>query len=127
MTDVQSAEDKTPSVWIAPVEDEAIDASLTRPITLVVPGADAFARSTEPAFEEILYTGNRVDSVTHWTEDPINPAADKIREDLFTYSGNQIVTEIINQYDSTPAIVETLTGTYSYTGNRLDDIDWVLT
>jgi hypothetical protein len=73
----------------------------------------------ESSFEEYLYTGPRVDQIIVWTD---GTKTTKIREQIFSYTG-QLVTQIVtNQYDGAGAVAETLTEVYSYTGNKLDDV-----
>ena len=77
---------------------------------------------SEDMYEEFIYTGSRVDSIIVWTD---SGKTTKIRETNFTYTGQKVTTEVIKQYDSGGTLKVTLTGTYSYTGNKLDDITWV--
>ncbi|MHA2404787.1 MAG: hypothetical protein ACXADH_17455 [Candidatus Kariarchaeaceae archaeon] len=79
----------------------------------------------ETSYEELTYTGNQLDSVIIWTN---SGKTVKIRETSYTYSGSRPATETIIQYDGAGAVItgETLTGTYTYSGNKLDNIDWVL-
>lgn len=73
----------------------------------------------ESSFEEYIYTGSRVDQIIVWTD---AGKTTKIREELYTYTGSQLTTLVTKQYDGTGTLVQTLTETYSYTGQKLDDI-----
>ena len=79
----------------------------------------------ETSFEEVSYTGNKVDSIIVWTT---VGKTQKIREELFTYTGNQVTTIVTKQYDAAGTLIvgETMTETLSYTGNKLDDITRVM-
>jgi hypothetical protein len=77
---------------------------------------------SEDMYEEFIYTGARVDDIIVWTD---SGKTTKVRETNFTYSANKVSTEVIKQYDSGGSLKKTLTGTYNYTGNQLDYIDWV--
>lgn len=76
---------------------------------------------SEDMFEEFIYTGARVDDIIVWTN---SGKTTKIRETNFSYTANKVTTEVIKQYDSGGILKVTLTGTYNYTGNTLDDITW---
>jgi hypothetical protein len=79
----------------------------------------------EDSFEEINKTGNKVDSIIVWTT---AGKTQKIREELYTYTGNQVTTIVTKQYDAGGALIvgETMTETLSYTGSNLDDITRVM-
>ena len=76
----------------------------------------------ETSYEEYVYTGNRVDDIIIWTN---NTKTTKIREINFTYSGSLVTTIVTKQYDGGGTLVDTITETLNYTGNKLDDIDRV--
>jgi len=79
----------------------------------------------EDAYVEFLYSGNLVTDEIYWTN---NLKVAKIREYNYSYTANKVNTEVIKQYDVTGLIVvETLTRTYNYTGNKVTSIDEVLT
>jgi hypothetical protein len=80
----------------------------------------------ENSYEELNYTGNVLNSVIIWTD---SNKTTKIREWLYTYNGNRINTEVVKQYDGSGILIvgQTLTGTYSYSGNQLINITWVKT
>jgi hypothetical protein len=79
----------------------------------------------ENAFEEVLRTGNRVDSVTNYTD---GTKTTKIREEVFTYTGNQVTTIVEKQFDAAglPIVGETKTSTLVYTGVQLDNTTVVM-
>jgi hypothetical protein len=78
----------------------------------------------ESSYEEYEYTGNRVDAIRIYTD---GTKTTKVRETEFTYTGAQVTTIVIKQYDSGGLLDETLTETLSYTGAKLDDITRALT
>ena len=80
---------------------------------------------SEDSYEEISYTGNQVDSVVTWET---SSKLKKIREQLFTYSGNKVVTIVAKQYDAAGALIagETQTETLTYSGNKVASIDRVM-
>jgi len=79
----------------------------------------------ETSYEEYVYTGNRVDAIIIWTS---SGKTQKIRETLFTYTGNKVTTIVSKQYDGAGSLIagETMTKTLNYTGNQLDDVDVVV-
>jgi hypothetical protein len=79
----------------------------------------------EDSFEEINKTGNKVDSIIVWTT---AGKTQKIRDELYTYTGNQVTTIVTKQYDAGGVLIvgETMTETLSYTGSNLDDITRVM-
>lgn len=76
----------------------------------------------ETSYEELEYTGNRVDAVRIWTD---SGKTVKIREEELTYTGNKVTQIVTKQYNA-GVLVETLTETLNYTGNTLNYIDKVL-
>jgi hypothetical protein len=79
----------------------------------------------ENSFEEFTYAGNRVISAIVWVD---ASKTNKIREELYTYTGNKITTIVTNQYSKDGStVVETLTETLVYSGSRVTDITAVLT
>jgi len=80
----------------------------------------------ETSFDEFSYTGNRVDDIITWTT---VSKTQKIREQLFTYIGNQVSVITTKQYDGTGVLIvgETLTETFAYTGNQVISITRALT
>jgi hypothetical protein len=77
----------------------------------------------ETSYEEYEYTGSRVDAVRIYTDDT---KVTKVREQEFTYTGNKVTQIVTKQYNVGGSVVETLTETFNYTGNTLNDIDRVL-
>jgi len=79
----------------------------------------------EDSFEEVSRTGNKVDSIIVWTT---AGKTQKIREELYTYSGNQVTTIVTKQYDAAGVLVpgETMTETFNYTGSTLNNITRVM-
>ena len=79
----------------------------------------------EDSFEEMTYTGSKVTAIIVWTD---AGKTTKIREELFTYTGNQATTIVTKQYDVAGALIvgETMTETLSYTGTKIDDITRVM-
>jgi len=72
----------------------------------------------ETSFDEFLYTGARVDSAITWT----TPAkTQKIREELYTYTGNKVTTIVTKQYDGAGVLIvgETMTEVLVYSGNQV--------
>jgi hypothetical protein len=79
----------------------------------------------ETSFEEYIYTGNRVDAIIIWTN---SGKTQKVREENFTYTGSKVTSVVTKQYDGAGALVtgETMTETYSYSGNKVADVDRVM-
>ena len=77
---------------------------------------------SEDMYEEFTYSGGQVSSVIHWTD---SGKTTKIREQTFTYTGNKVNTETIKQYNSSGVLKYTLTGTYTWSGNQIANVDWV--
>ena len=67
----------------------------------------------ENYFEEYIYSGAQVVRITIWTT---SAKVLKIRESLFSYSGNKIVQEVNIQYSSAGVEVQRLTIDYQYSG-----------
>lgn len=78
----------------------------------------------ENAYTEYTYSGNQVTDEIMWTD---SGKTIKIRETNFTYTGNKVNTEAIKQYNAVGALLETLTKTYTFTGNKVTSINEVLT
>jgi len=76
----------------------------------------------ENHYQEYTYSGWRIDSCIVWNS--VSKSV-KIREFLYTYSGIRVQTEVMNQYDGTGTLVETLTFSYTYTGPRITSVDCV--
>lgn len=77
----------------------------------------------EDSFTEVSYAGNRVTALTVWTS---AAKTTKIREELYTYTGNKVTTIVTNQYDENGALKETYTETITYVGSRVNTITGVL-
>ena len=79
----------------------------------------------EDSFEEVTYTGNKVDSIIVWTT---AGKTQKIREELFTYTGNNITTIVTKQYDGSGVLIagETMTETIAYAGNKVSSYTRVM-
>jgi hypothetical protein len=74
-----------------------------------------------PRFEEWIYDGNSLTNFIVWTD---SGKTVKKFEQVFTYSGNKIVTEVVDVYDESGSIEETETGAYVYSGNKLESVEW---
>lgn len=79
----------------------------------------------EDSYEEFSYTGARVDSIIVYTD---SGKTVKIREELYTYTGNKVNTVVTKQYDGAGVLIvgETMTETYVYSGNSVANIDRVM-
>lgn len=81
---------------------------------------------SENSFDELIYTGNRVDQLIVWT----SPAkTTKIREELYTYTGSKVTQIVTKQYDAIGVLIvgETMTEVIAYTGNKVTDITRTMT
>lgn len=81
---------------------------------------------SEDSFEEITYgTANRVDNITVWTD--VGKTV-KIREEQYTYTGNNVTTIVTIQYNAAGAVIvgETMTETLTYSGNTVQSITRVM-
>jgi len=78
----------------------------------------------EDAYEEFTFTGNNITNVTIWTD---SGKTTKIREFQYVYSVGKISTETVIQYDGAGSEKERLVLTYSFTGNKIDNIDYAFT
>ena len=79
----------------------------------------------EDSYEEYIYTGNKVTSITIYTD---SGKTIKIRRESYTYTGSKIDTIITEQFDDSgvPIVGETMTDTYTYAGNNVSSIDRVM-
>lgn len=79
----------------------------------------------ETSYDQIVYTGNRVDAVITWTSVAM---LTKIREELYTYTGNKVTTIVTKQYNGAGILIvgETMTETITYSGNQVVDITRVV-
>lgn len=75
----------------------------------------------EGSYDEPIYSGNRVDAYVIWET---AAKLKKIREELYTYTGNQVIQIVKKQYDASGAEItaKRLTEALSYTGNKLDNV-----
>lgn len=80
----------------------------------------------ESNYQEIVRTGGQVSDLIWWTD---SGKTTKIREINLTRSGGLVSQIVMKQYDGTGTIItgQTLTGTVSRTGGRVDNITWVET
>jgi hypothetical protein len=78
----------------------------------------------ETSYEEYTYSGQKVTNLTVWTS---TEKVTKIREEQFTYTGNNATTIVTIQYDALGIATETLTENINYSGNRATDIIRTLT
>jgi len=78
----------------------------------------------EDSFEEITYSGAKVNSIIIYTD---AGKTTKIREEQFTYTGNNVTQIVTIQYGPTGAPVETLTEALTYSGNKVINITRTLT
>jgi len=72
----------------------------------------------ETSYDELVYTGSRIDALITWTT---AGKTQKIREELYTYAGNQVTQIVTKQYDGAGVLVvgETMTETVTYSGNKV--------
>jgi len=78
----------------------------------------------ETSYYEPTYSGWRLVQEGWWTN---ASKTTPIRVIDYTYTGSRITTEERKQYDGLGVLVETMTGTYTYSGSRIDNVDWVRT
>ena len=89
-------------------------------------GADQLVHGiAENSFKELLYSGFKVTSVTIWTN---AGKTTKIRDTVFTYTGNKVTTTVTKQYDAAGLVVpgQTMTKTFVYSGNKVSDVTLVM-
>lgn len=70
----------------------------------------------ESCYVEYAYSANKISTIDIWTS---SAKTLKIRDFAYTYTGNLISTETVQQYDGTGSVVETLTTTYAYSGGNI--------
>lgn len=75
----------------------------------------------ETSYDEVVYTGNRVDAIITWTS---AAKLTKIREELYTYTGNKVTTIVTKQYNALGVLIvgETMTEVIAYSGSQVIDI-----
>ena len=71
----------------------------------------------ETSFTEITRAAGKVTDIITWTD---NGKTVKIREEIYTYSGNNIDTATTKHYDGAGVLIigETLTETYTFSGGN---------
>ncbi len=62
-------------------------------------------------YEEVTYSGNKTTNVTIWTD---NTKVQKIREQIFSYTGNNITQIVTSYYDGAGTVFKTMTETIAY-------------
>lgn len=100
------------------------NATIRDPNTGEITPADLPFAERRASFEEYVFTGEQLDAVIVWTD---SGKTQKIREELFTYSGDQIDTITTKQYDTAGALFRTQTEPFSFTGDLLDNVDRTVT
>ena len=78
----------------------------------------------EDCYYEVTYSSGRVTDEIWWTD---SGKTQKIREVSYSYTGILLNTETRKSYDNTGTLVETLTLTYVYSGNRIQNASYVRT
>lgn len=67
-------------------------------------------------YEELTYAGNKVTETNTWTD---STKTSRIERSVFTYSGNDITTEVKTQYDNKNNIVDQVQFTFTYAGGKI--------
>lgn len=78
----------------------------------------------ETCYQEVTRTSGKVSNITFWTD---NGKTQKVRELDVSRTGGLVTTMTIKQYDAAGSLVETLTGTITRSGGKVENIEWVLT
>lgn len=78
----------------------------------------------ETSYFEVTRSGGQVTDVAYWTD---SGKTTKIRDTSITRTGGQVSQIVINHYDATGTVCETLTGTITRTSGQVSSISWVLT
>jgi len=74
----------------------------------------------ESSYDEVTYgSGNRVSTYIVWET---AAKLKKIREEQYTYSGNNVSQSVTIQYDGTGAVKMTMTEVYAYSGNKVTSV-----
>lgn len=74
----------------------------------------------ESSYDEVTYgSGNRVSTYIVWET---AAKLKKIREEQYTYSGNNVSQSVTIQYDGTGAVKMTMTEVYTYSGNKVTSV-----
>jgi hypothetical protein len=95
---------------LGPVEHRAQD-QLVHPVS-------------EDSYETYAYVGNNLTEVIVWTDLTMTQ---KIREELYTYTGLNPTQIVTKQYDGDGLLVETLTEDITYTGLKVISLTRSLT
>ena len=75
-------------------------------------------------YSDITYTGNKLTNYTVYR----NPSKTiKDRQYVISYTGYKVQQVVVTQYDNIGVLLNTLTETYSYSGNRIIHLDSVKT
>jgi len=75
----------------------------------------------EDSYDEFIYSGIKLTNFTTWTD---SGKTVKIREQIYTYTGNKVTTIVTKQYNGVGAVItgETMTEVFTYSGNTVDDV-----
>lgn len=74
----------------------------------------------ESSYDEVTYgSGNRVSTYIVWET---AAKLKKIREEQYTYSGNNVSQSVTIQYDGAGAVKMTMTEVYTYSGNKVTSV-----
>jgi len=129
----QDASNRDEEIWVQRNGDDLEFRDLTNPggFTLEELASGGFTEAqheafdtlahelVEDAYEEYAYSGARVTGVITWAT-PSKLL--KIREEQFTYSGNNLTVAITIQYDGAGAELYRLTETLTYSGGRVTSV-----
>jgi|CXWL01.1.fsa_nt_gi hypothetical protein len=89
----------------SPDETKSVLISLTNDGVLTANGIP-IVLEYRAGYEEVVYSGNKTTNVTIWTD---NTKVQKIREQAFSYSGNNITQVITSYYDGAGVVSKTMT------------------
>jgi hypothetical protein len=77
----------------------------------------------ENNYTEYIYSGHsQITNIICWAD---AGKTLRIRDYAYTFTGQKITTEVVRQYNSSGAIVETLSFVYTYTGLRITNVSCV--
>lgn len=76
----------------------------------------------ENYYAEYTYSTNKIFNIDIWQT--ISKII-KVRDFVYTYTGNKIATETVKQYNETGTLLKTLTYTYNYTGSKISNVTCV--
>lgn len=111
---------------MALIQEKQVEFTGDGPLSGAHRGYDQLVHNiAETAFTEFIYSGTFLTDKIIWTN---NLKTTKIRETNYTYLGNRINTITKKQYDDLGVLIvgETLTDTYTFTGNNVTSVDSVL-